>query len=131
MRGALQKSQKFMLYAYLLLFVAQFFSFGNESYYYTTTGGGFTLLNEAKVGYNGWHYHPWYIFLPLFGLVLYAFYTRIPKITWWWVALAFCVIAGFGGLLGFVSMIVAGYAVYQRRKEQKLPSATAAEQKAE
>ncbi len=112
------RSQKFMVAAYGLVFIAQFFTFGYSSYHYTTTGGGMILSNEAKVEHNGWFYHPWY-----FGIVMvivaYIFYRTSPKFGWYWGAAILCLLLGFGGLLGFVSIGLAGYAVYLKYKEQK------------
>ena len=124
MQNPLKRSQKFMLYAYVLVFVAQFFYFGSGSYFYTTRGGGFTLYNEAKVNYNGWYYHSWWFVLLIMAVVLYTFYNRSPKVGWYWAAFVVCILLGFGGILGFVSMIVAGYAVYLKRKEDKVVAKT-------
>ncbi len=114
----MKKSQKFMVGAYVLVFIAQFFAFGTSSYYYTTKGGGFSLLNEAKVENNGWYYHPWYLGIAM-AIVAYIFYSQSPKVGWYWAAAVFCLALGFGGLLGFVSIGLAGYAVYLKIKESK------------
>lgn len=114
----LKKSQKFMVTAYVLVFIAQFFNFGTSSYFYSTHGGGFTLFNEAKVENNGWYYHPWYFGIVM-GVVAYIFYTRYPKTAWYWAAAALCLILGFGGILGFISIMLAGYAVYIKVKKEK------------
>ena len=114
----MKRSQKFMAAAYVLVFIAQFFSFGTDSYYYTTRGGGFTLLNEGKVTNNGWYYHPWYFGIVM-GVIAYVFYSQSPKISWYWTAAIFCLILGFGGWLGLISVVLAGYAVYLKNKENK------------
>lgn len=114
----MKRSQKFMISAYALVFIAQFFAFGTDSYFYTTRGGGFSLTNEAKVTNNGWHYHPWYCAIGM-AIIAYIFYTQSPKISWYWAAAIICLILGFGGWLGLISVVLAGYAVYLKNKERK------------
>ena len=106
----LKKSQRLIIIGYVVLFVSQFFTYGMDSYYYTTTGGGFTLYNEGKVENDGWHYHHWYSGL-IMAAVAAAFYKSTYKIGWYWAAFVLCVLLGFGGLLGFASMFIVGYAV--------------------
>ena len=108
-----------MVLAYVIVFIAQFFNFGTSSYFYTTHGGGFTLFNEGKVQNNGWSYHPWYCGIVM-AIVAYIFYTRYPKTIWYWAAAVFCLIMGFGGILGFISIILAGYAVYIKVEKEKV-----------
>jgi hypothetical protein len=66
----LKASQEFMIFAYIVVFIAQFFTFGYSSYYYTTHGGGFTLFNEAKVEQSGWDYHAWWAVIIIMGVVM-------------------------------------------------------------
>jgi hypothetical protein len=108
-----------MIFAYIVVFIAQFFTFGLSSYYYTTHGGGFTLLNEAKVENNGWYYHSWWAVLIIMAVVLYSFFTRSPKVGWYWFAAVVCLILGLGNWWGLAAIILAGYSVYLKIKENK------------
>ena len=118
----LSKPQKFMVYAYVLVFVAQFFDMGTTFYSYTTVGGGMTVYNPVNYATKGWDSKHW-INGVIMAVIVYAFYTRSPKLGWYWAAAVLCLIYGlgshFGGLLGLVSIIMAGYAVYLKRKEIK------------
>ena len=106
-----------MIYAYALVFAAHFFSFGFTSYYYQTTGGGFTLTNQARVEHDGWYYHPWWMVVIIMAIVLYSFYNRSPKLTWYWVAAVVCFILGLGNILGLAAIILSCYSVYLKTRE--------------
>ena len=114
----LKRSQKFMVAAYILVFIAQFFTFGFSSYYVSTTGGGMILTNEYKVEQNGWHYHHWFYGIVM-AAIAYIFFTKSPHVGWYWAAAVVCLILGLGGWLGLVSIGLAGYAVYLKYKERK------------
>ena len=115
----LKSSQEFMVFAYIIVFIAQFFTFGFSSYSYTSYGGGFTLLNEAKVANNGWFYHSWWAVLIIMGIVLYSFFNRSPKVGWYWLAAVGCLILGLGNWWGLGAIVLAGYSVYLKTKENK------------
>jgi hypothetical protein len=115
----LKTSQEFMIFAYIVVFIAQFFTFGYSSYYYTTSGGGFTLTNEAKVEQSGWDYHAWWAVLIIMAVVLYSFFTRSPKVGWYWVAAVVCLILGLGNFWGLAAIGLAGYSVYRKIQENK------------
>lgn len=115
----LKSSQEYMIIAYIVVFVAQFFTFGFTTYYYNTTGGGFTLTNAAKVGHDGWYYHTWWVVVIIMAGVFYTFFTRKPKVGWYWAAAGVCLILGLGNFWGLAAIALAGYAVYLKIKENK------------
>lgn len=118
----IEKPRKFMLYAIGLLFLSQFFKYNADifnpalySYYSNRYYGGYYYE-----GGSGWSYHGW-----LGGIIIVAlaafFYFQKPKLLYYWIALPLIIILGFGGstggTMGFVSMLLAGYAVWLKRKE--------------
>jgi hypothetical protein len=115
----LKASQEFMIFAYIVVFIAQFFTFGYSSYYYTTHGGGFTLFNEAKVEQSGWDYHAWWAVIIIMGVVMYSFFTRSPKVGWYWLSAVVCLILGLGNWWGLAAIALAAYSVYLKIKENK------------
>ena len=119
---SLSKSRKYMVYAFILVFIAQFFDFGTVGYSYITTGGGFSLYNRASYTQDGWHYHSWYSGIVM-AFIAYMFYTKELSVKWYWVSAVVCLLLGagseFGGLLGLVSIIMGFYSVYLKRKELK------------
>ena len=111
-----------MIYAYVLVFVAQFFDMGTTFYSYTTVGGGFSLYNTASYATKGWDTKHWINGFIMVAIV-YAFYTKSPQLGWYWAAAVLCLFYGlgshFGGFLGLISIVMAGYAVFLKRKEVK------------
>jgi len=113
-----------MIFAYIVVFIAQFFTFGTSSYYYTTHGGGFSLTNEAKVENDGWYYHSWWGVVIIMAIVFYSFLKYSPRIGWYWLAAVVCILLGLGNLWGLAAIILAGYSVYLKIKENKVSKAS-------
>lgn len=126
----MEKPRKFMLYSIGLLFLSQFFKYDSDwaispSFDYSTNR--FTSTGYYYQAETGWGYHGWVGGL-IIGLLAFFFYFRNPRLRSYWIALPFIMILAFGGstggAMGFISMLIAGYAIYLKRKEQKLSVTT-------
>jgi hypothetical protein len=119
----MERSRKFFLTALIILLIAQFFDYG----FATDTAYLFNWIWKGRrfVSYSyavtGWERNSWFdAAIPIF---IYLFY-KSPRKTWVYI-IGFCFIvllgwAGeFGGTMGFISIVIAAYALYLRFKETK------------
>lgn len=85
----------------------------NLNYY----GGSYT---GAK---TGWDWHSWYSGL-IIGLIAYLFYSKTRSLIVYIISiivmLADSLGTGLGANMGMISVVIAGYAIYLKRKETKL-----------
>ena len=112
-----------MLAASCLLFISQFFNYSTSEFVKPMTdinlnyyGGSYTA---AK---TGWDWHSWYSGLVI-ALIAYLFYSKTRSMVFYILSVIFMLAdslgTGLGANLGMISVAVAGYAIYLKRKESK------------
>lgn len=116
-------SRKTILAAIALLFVSQFFRYNDIGHTTITMdlGKNLTYGGLPYGGETGWELHSWWFYIPLMAVFAYLFYTSPRSVIVYWLCLALFVFAGmgsgFGGILGGISILIYGYAVYKKVKE--------------
>ena len=122
--AGLERSRKILLMSIALLFISQFFRYSSDIF----SAGFYSFYHRSNVGAyyyeggSGWSYHGWLGGLIIALAAVYFSYSQ-RKLRDYWIVLPFIILLGFGGsvggIMGFLSMLLAGYSIYLRRKEAK------------
>lgn len=121
----MEKSRKYMIAATALLFVSQFFAYSEREFTRpmtdVTTGNYYNgALTPSQ---TGWQWHSWYLGIIL-GIIAYIFYSKTRSLVYYIVSLvvilASALGSGMGANLGIIAVVIAGYAIYLKRKESKV-----------
>ncbi len=119
----METSRKIILSAIALLFISQFFQYGATGHTTMTMDFGRNLIYGGLPygGETGWALHSWWFYMPLMGLFAYLFYTSCRPVTIYWACIVLFILtalgSGFGSILGGISILIYGYAVYKKIKE--------------
>ena len=121
----MEKSRKYMIAATVLLFVSQFFAYSEREFTKpmtdVTTGNYYN--GSLTPSQTGWQWHSWYLAVIL-GIIAYIFYSKARSLGYYVVSiivmLASALGSGMGANLGIIAVIIAGYAIYLKRKETKV-----------
>ncbi len=121
----MEKSRKTILAGLALLFISQFFTYEPSGHTTITMDLGRNLTTGGLPygGGNGWHYHTLWAALVMAGIGWF-FYSSSRNIVIYIIALLLFIGmglgSGFGGILGLISIVIAGYSIYLKSKEMKL-----------
>jgi len=122
----MESSRKIILAAIALLFISQFFQYGATGHTTITMdlGKNLTYGGLPYGGETGWELHDWWFYLPIMALSAYAFYKAPRSIAIYLCCLVLFILAGlgsgFGGILGGVSLLIYGYSVYKKYRENEV-----------
>jgi hypothetical protein len=120
----MEKSRKYMIAAACLLFISQFFTYSEMEFTKPMTDivtGNFYggAMTSSK---TGWEWHSWQSGI-IIGIIAWLFYTNSRSIIYYIVSiviiLALALGSGAGANMGYIAVIIAGYAIYLQKVENK------------
>ena len=112
-----------MVAAACLLFISQFFDYSKRDFRAPDVWNDLSLhgghLNKAE---TGWDMHSWYSGIAI-GIIACLFYSNKRSLPYYIVStiimLPLALGEGKGAIMGAVSIVLAGYAIYLKNKENK------------
>ena len=113
-----------MIAAACLLFVSQFFIYSSSQFFRPSVDMNLNYHGGALTpSETGWDLHSWYSGL-IIGLIAYLFFSKSRPLIYYIVSIMIMLLLalgnGTGAIMGIISVVIAGYAIYLKTKENKL-----------